>query len=253
MAEQLEGRNPVIECLLRKRRRMHRILIDDHARPDEKVARLYELAAEAGVSIVPTPRAKLDRMCEGRVHNGVVALADPLPAYTTRQLLDRLFDAGAEPFLVLADEISYEHNLGALLRSGLGFGVSGLILPTRRGAEVSSVVQRVAMGAAEEVPIVREGLSSALKPIRDAGIRVIGADMGGTPLGQVRLRGPIALVLGGEGKGLSPTLRQRCDEVVSIPLAGALESLNVSVAGALLMYEKRRQDGWFDRDGAAER
>jgi 23S rRNA (guanosine2251-2'-O)-methyltransferase len=100
------------------------------------------------------------------------------------------------------------------------------------------------MGAAEVVPVVNEGLSSALKPIRDAGIRVIGADAGGAPVGSVDLRGPLALVLGGEGKGLSDTLRKRCDVVVSIPLAGALESLNVSVAGAVLMYEKRRQDGW---------
>jgi 23S rRNA (guanosine2251-2'-O)-methyltransferase len=252
MSEQLEGRNPVIECLLRKRRRMHKVLVDDRARPDEKLDTLYRLAAEAGVPVLPTPRQKLDKMCEGRLHNGVVGLADDLPSWTARQLVDNVFDEGKQPFFVLADEISYEHNLGALLRSGLGFGVDGLFLPTRRGAETSSVVQRVAMGAAEVVPVVREGLSSALKPIRDSGIRVVGADMGGTPLNKVRLTGAIALVLGGEGKGLSPTLRQRCDEIVSIPLAGGLESLNVSVAGAILMYEKRRQDGWFEAGRTVE-
>ena len=104
------------------------------------------------------------------------------------------------------------------------------------------------MGAAEEVPLVREGLYSALKPIKKAGVRIIGADMGGTPLGKIKLRGPLALVLGGEGEGLGPELRQRCDEVVSIPLAGRLESLNLSVAAAILMYEKRRQDGWFSAE-----
>lgn len=243
--DQLEGRNPVMECLLRKRRRLHRIWLDQGARPDPKLDRLLALAAEARVRVDRVPRAQLDKMCDGRVHNGIVGHADPLPSYTTRQLLDHLFDQGKEPFLVLADEVSYEHNLGAILRSALGFGVDGLILPTRRGADVSSVVQRVSMGAAEVVPIVHESLSSALKPIRDAGIRVVGADMGGTSAFATPLRGAVALVLGGEGKGLSPTLRTRCDAIVSIPLAGGLESLNVSVAGALLMMEKRRQDGWF--------
>jgi 23S rRNA (guanosine2251-2'-O)-methyltransferase len=251
MSDQLEGRNPVIECLVRGKRRVRKIMVDDRARADQKIERLVRLAAERKVSLVATPRHKLDKLTDGRLHNGVVALVDPFPAWTSRQLVDAAFDDGVSPFFVLADEVNYEHNLGALLRSGLAFGVNGLIVPTRRGAAVSPVAQRVAMGAAEEIPVVREGLSSALKHIRRAGIRVIGADMGGTPLGQARLKGPIALVMGGESKGLSKTLRQRCDEVVSVPLAGGLESLNVSVAGAILMYEKRRQDGWFTTDPAS--
>jgi 23S rRNA (guanosine2251-2'-O)-methyltransferase len=247
--DQVEGRNPVIECLSRGRRTVRRILLDRGARADAKVERLLALAAAAGVRVERVERARIDRMCEGRVHNGVVALAEPLPSLTTRQLLDTLFDAGEDPFLVLADEVNYEHNLGAILRSGLGFGVNGLILPTRRGASVSPVVQRVSMGAAEVVPVVREGLSSAIKPIKKAGIQLIGADMGGRPLHEVRMSGAVAFVMGGEGKGLSPTLRKRCDAIVSIPLAGDLESLNVSVAAAVLMYEKRRQDGWFGGRG----
>jgi 23S rRNA (guanosine2251-2'-O)-methyltransferase len=247
VSDQLEGRNPVLECLSRGKRRVRKILLDDRARPDAKIARLRTLAAAQGVSVVPTARVKLDRMADGRVHNGVIAVVDALPSWTTRQLIDKIFDDGDFPFLLLADEVNYEHNLGALLRSGLGFGVQGVVLPTRRGASLSPVAQRVAMGAAEEVPVVREGLSAALKHIKKAGVRVVGADMGGKPLGQVDLRGPIALVMGGESKGLSPTLRKKCDEVVSVPLAGELESLNVSVAGALLMYEKRRQDGWYSK------
>ncbi|MCB9664197.1 MAG: 23S rRNA (guanosine(2251)-2'-O)-methyltransferase RlmB [Alphaproteobacteria bacterium] len=244
--EQLEGRNPVLECLARGRRRVHRIWLDEGARPDDKITRILELAERAGVILARVPRARLDKMADGRVHNGIVAHADPVPSPTARQLLDTLFDAGRAPFLLLADEVSYEHNLGAILRTSLGFGVDGLVIPTRRGAEVGPVVQRVSMGAVEVVPVVREGLSSALKPIRDAGIPVVGADMGGTPLHASRLSGPLALVLGGEGKGLSPALRRKCDAVVSVPLAGKLESLNVSVAAGILMYEKRRQDGWFD-------
>lgn len=245
MRDQIEGRNPVFECLSRGRRRTLRVLIDIGAKTDERVGRILALAEERGAKVERVDRRLLDRMCEGRVHQGVVAEAEPLPEVTTREVLDEAFNAGRYPFLVLADEVNYEHNLGAILRSCLGFGADGLILPTRRGAGVSSVVQRVSMGAAEVVPVVHEGLSSALKPIRDAGIRVIGADAGGVPVSEAHLRGSVALVMGGEGKGLSPTLARRCDQVVAIPLAGGLESLNVSVAAAILMYEKRRQDGWF--------
>jgi 23S rRNA (guanosine2251-2'-O)-methyltransferase len=243
--DQLEGRNPVLEALARGRRRVARIWLDRGARPDPKVDRIVALAAERGVPLERVERQRLDKLADGRVHNGVVAHADPLPTWTTTRLLESLFDAGKAPLLVLADALSYEHNLGAILRTSLGFGVDGLIVPTARGAALSPVVQRVAMGAAEEVPLVREGLYSALKPIRDAGIPVVGADMGGEPLRDADLRGPMALLLGGEGEGLSPNLRSRCDRVIAIPLAGGLESLNVSVAAAVILYEKRRQDGWF--------
>jgi 23S rRNA (guanosine2251-2'-O)-methyltransferase len=243
--ERLEGRNPVIECMDRARRRVLKVWIDQGARPDPKIDRILAVAAERRIPVERVPRPVLDRMAQGRVHNGVVAEAEDLPSPTTRELLDEVHAAGRHPFLVLADEVSYEHNLGAILRSGLGFGVDGVIVPTRRGAEVGPVVQRVSMGASEVVPVVREALTAALKPIRDADVRVVGADMDGISAYRADLRGPVALLLGGEGKGLSPTLRKKCDVVVSIPLAGGLESLNVSVAAALLMAEKRRQDGWF--------
>ncbi|MBN2799612.1 MAG: 23S rRNA (guanosine(2251)-2'-O)-methyltransferase RlmB [Deltaproteobacteria bacterium] len=250
MPDQLEGRNPVLECLTRGKRRVHHIWLDTGAKEDERVGRILSLAAAKGTPVERVERAFLDRKAEGRVHNGVVASVDTLSAPTTKQLIDRLFEAGEAPFLVLADGLAYEHNLGAILRSALGFGAHAVIVPTRRGAAVSPVVQRVAMGAAEEIPVIHEGLSSALKHIRKAGIPVVGADMGGVSLGQARLSGALAVVMGAEGSGLSPTLAARCDQIVSIPLAGGLESLNVSVATAVLMYEKRRQDGWFpDSEG----
>jgi len=245
MADQIEGRNPVIECLVRRRRPVQRIWLDRGAKVDARVRRILDLAAERGVPVERVERRKLDEWAQGRVHNGVIARADPLPTMTTLQLLDAVFAAGRAPFVLLADQVQYEQNLGAILRSALGFGVDALILPTRRGAPLSPVVQRVAMGAAEEVPVVREGLFAAIKHLRKAGIPIVGADMGGEPVGRIDLSGACALVLGGEGRGLSPTLREHCDRLVSIPLQGDLESLNVSVAAAVLMYEKRRQDGWF--------
>lgn len=244
--DQLEGRNPVLECLVRRKRRVRKVLLDAGARPDARVRRILELAERAGVRVERVDRRRLDGIAEGRVHNGVVAMADPLPGWTTRALLDDVYERRQDPLLVMACEISYEHNLGAILRSSLGFGVHGLVVPTRRGAGVSPVVQRVSMGAVEEVPVVREGLSSALKHFKKDGLRVIGADMRGQPLGTVDLRGPLVIAVGGEGGGLTKAVRDRCHAFVRIPLAGRLESLNVSVATAVLLYEKRRQDGWFE-------
>ncbi len=238
----IEGRNPVLEALLRGRRKVRRIFLDNGAKPEPRIDQILALASKAGVPIVRVERQKLDRMAEGRVHNGVIAEGDPLPSTTTAALIEEIYASGRDPFLVLVDEIAYEHNLGAIMRSALGFGADGVIVPTRRGAGLSPVVQRVSMGACEVVPLVREGLYSALKPIKRAAIRVIGADMGGVPVSDLDLRGPVAFLLGGEGEGLSAELRARCDVVTSIPLLGGLESLNVSVAAAVLMYEKRRQD-----------
>lgn len=244
--DQLEGRNPVVEGLVRGRRSLRRIFLDEGAKSDPRIDRILALAAERGVKVERVPRHKLDQLSEGRVHNGVVAWADPLPSFTTPGLLDALFDAQKVPFLLLTDGLQYEHNLGAVLRSALGFGVDGVVVPTRRGADaLSPVVQRVSMGACEVVPLVRESLFVAISASRKAGIPIVGTAADGVPLHQARLSGALALVMGEEGEGMSPTLRNKCDFVVSIPLSGALESLNVSVAAAVLMYEKRRQDGWY--------
>jgi 23S rRNA (guanosine2251-2'-O)-methyltransferase len=239
--DRLAGRNPVFEALHRGRRRVLRIYLDERAKPDPKLERILDLAHKGGARVERVERRRLDQLAQGGVHNGIVAEAESLPSWTTKALLDSLFSQGTYPFIVMADEIQYEHNLGAILRSALGAGVDGLVIPTQRGKGLTPVVQRVAMGAAEEVPVVREGLSSALKHCRKGGLRVVGADMDGQSCWDVDLTGPLVLVLGGESKGLSPTLRKRCDEIVSVPLQGGLESLNVSVTAAVLMFERQRQ------------
>jgi 23S rRNA (guanosine2251-2'-O)-methyltransferase len=206
--DRLEGRNPVLECLQRGRRQVRNLWLDQGAKPDDRIAAILALAEKAGVAVRKVDRQKLDRMAEGRVHNGVIAEVEPLQTWTTSALLEQVFAAGEDPFLVLADGLQYEHNLGAVLRTALGFGASGVVLPTRRGADpVSPVVQRVAMGAAEVVPIVRESLFVALSECKRSAIRIVGADMGGEPLHTVDLRGPLALLRGVEGSGLSPMIR----------------------------------------------
>ena len=244
--DQLEGRNPVLECLRRHRRLARRLLIDQGAKPDKRIKEILELASAQSVQVRKVPRVELDKIAHGRVHNGVIAMVDSLLSPTTTQLINTAYSGGRTPLFVMASEVQYEHNLGAILRSCLGFGVNGLILPTHRGSDLSPVVQRVSMGAIEEIPVVRESMTSSIKHLKRAGIPIWGADMDGTPLGKANLQGPLAILLGSEGKGLSSTLRGKCDNHVSIPLKGNLESLNVSVAAAVLLYEKRRQDGWYE-------
>jgi len=239
--DQLEGRNPVLEALQRGRRPVLRIRVDQRAKPERRLDRIIDLARQQGVPVKPVPRQDLDRISVTGAHNGVIAEASPLPSTSVAQVIKKALEEGRHPFLVFADELSYEHNLGAVLRSALGAGADALVVPTRRSRGMSPVVARVAMGAAEEVPIIREGLQSALKICQRAGVRIIGADMGGTPYYTADLTGPLALVMGGESKGLSSAIHKRCDQVVSVPLSGNLESLNVSVTAGVLMFERARQ------------
>jgi len=237
----LEGRNPVLECLVRGRRKVRRILVDARARPTDKVLRILDLAREKGVPVSQVPRDELDRLCVSGVHNGVLAWADPFPDLSLSDRLDEIDGLREDPFLVLVDEPQYEQNVGAILRTAMGTGVHALVIPTARGKGLTPVVQRVAMGAAEAVPLIREGISSCLADLRRRAVRVVGADMDGIPPWKADLRGPLALVLGGEDKGLTDPIRKRCDVIVGMPLANGLESFNLSVSAGMLMYERVRQ------------
>jgi 23S rRNA (guanosine2251-2'-O)-methyltransferase len=232
----------VFEALTRGRRRVHRVHLDDRARPHPKLDAILSAAKAQGIPVLRVPREQLDATTVTGVHNGIIADADGLPVNTVKAVLTACAESGEDPFFVLVDEVNYEHNLGAILRSALGSGVHAIVIPTRRGKGVTPIVQRVAMGGAEEVDVIREGLSSALATLRRAGVRIVGADMDGEPAWAVPMSGPLAVVLGGEDKGLTSTLRGRCDAIVSVPLMRGLDSLNVSVTAGVLLFEKVRQD-----------
>lgn len=239
--DQLEGRNVVYEALTRGARPVTRIMMDERTRPHPKIERILEVASAQGVQILRGPRDRLDEWSLTGVHNGIIAEAEPLPDWTVTARLNACIDAGQDPFFVLVDEVNYEHNLGAILRSAMGAGVHAVVIPTRRGKGVTPVVQRVAMGGAEAVPVIREAIPASMKVLRRAGVRIVGADMGGQTMWDVPMSGPLAIVLGGEDKGVTHTVRDRCDAIVSVPLAHGLDSLNVSVTAGILMYEKVRQ------------
>ncbi len=228
---------------LRVSSRVRAIWVDERAGGD-KIDAVREEAARAGVTVTDVPRPVLDKVSDGAVHNGVIGFADGLPSRTLRQLLDEVFDRGEDPFFVLLDQVQYEQNLGAILRTAAAAGVHGVIVPTRRGASVTSTAQRIAMGGAEEVPVVREGMMSALATLRRAGVRIVGTEAGAVQrFTDVDLTGPLAIVMGGEDRGLTSSIVERCDVIVGIPMRDsvAVTSLNVSVSTALLLYERLRQ------------
>lgn len=228
----------VLEALVRQRRHVKKIWLDAAATPDAKISRILELG---GSRVLRVDRQILDRMSQTGVHNGVIAEAEPFEELTVQEAIDAALAQRTDPCFVLVDEVQYEHNLGAILRSALGAGVSAVIVPVQRGKGLSPVVQRVSMGGAEAVPLIREGISSALAQLQRAGFRIVGADMDGQAPWDLPLSGATAFVLGGEDKGLTDPVRKRCHHIAGVPLSGGLESLNVSVTAAVLLFERVRQ------------
>jgi 23S rRNA (guanosine2251-2'-O)-methyltransferase len=227
----------VRELLIARRRRVKKLLVDrDREKPDEEV---LELAREAGVRREFVEGARIAREAHIETHQGVVALAGPVPAVSLDGLLTT-----PQVFLVAVDGVTDPGNLGALLRSAEGAGVSGIVLPRHRAVHVTPTVAKAAAGAIEHLDIALvSGLPSALQTLTQRRIWVVGlddaADRSLFDLGDLAAE-PIALVLGAEGAGLSRLARERCDLVVSIPMLGRLSSLNVSAAAALACYEVAR-------------
>ncbi len=215
----------------------------DRARRDERMKELRALAREAGVRVEAIERERLDELVGGARHQGAVAEGRVALAQDERELAPLLEGLSEPPFLLVLDQVQDPHNLGACLRSADAAGVHAVLLPGRRAAGLSATVRRVACGAAESVPLVQVGnLARALRALRDRGIWLVGAaGDGDTLLYEADLRGPLALVLGGEGKGLRRLTREHCDVLVRIPMAGSVASVNVSVATGICLFEAVRQ------------
>lgn len=237
----LYGRNAVLEAV-RAGRRVTRILLDEGASSqDERVRELLALCEGRSVALKRAPRRELDRMTSGAQHQGVVALVAAPAAATLNGVLDRCEQAGKAPCIVLLREVAHAQNLGAILRTAEAAGVDAVIVPTRDFPTLGDAA-RIAMGAAEYVPVIGHSLTQAAAVLRRKGIRLIGADAAAQrSYWDCDLTGPLGLVLGGEHAGLRGPLAKACDELVRIPMTGRISSLNVSVACALLLYERLRQ------------
>jgi 23S rRNA (guanosine2251-2'-O)-methyltransferase len=236
------GRNPVLECL-RAGVPATALYVALGADADERLTESVRIAADSGISILEVPRHDLDRIAANGLHQG---LALQVPPYAYAHPDDVLAEAKRDstPALMVAlDNISDPRNLGAIVRSVAAFGGHGVLIPQRRSASVTAVAWRTSAGAAARVPVARApNLTRALKSWADAGLQIVGLDADGdTAIDELDGTGPVVVVVGSEGKGLSRLVRENCDAVVSIPMAGPTESLNASVAAGVVLAEIARQ------------
>lgn len=240
--EQVEGRNAVRELLVAGRRRVHEVVVSTDREDAPVLDDILTLARQLSVPVRELGRAKLASLARTDGHQGVIATASSLRPDDLDELL--VEQGGVAPFLLAADGVTDPGNLGALLRTAECAGVTGIVLPRHRAVHVSPAVTKAAAGAVEHLRFALVGgLPRALSHLSDAGVLVVGLDMDGdTSIHDLPpLDGPVAVVVGSEGRGLGRLVRQRCDVVASIPLLGATESLNVSVAGAIALYEVVRR------------
>lgn len=235
------GRNPVLEAL-RSGRTVDTLYLAAGTR-ESGVRELLHLARQRGVVVQQVPRRKLDDLIGGARHQGVVARVSPYGYWELDDVLARLDGRPTPPFLLLLDGIEDPHNLGAILRTGDAVGVDAVIIPKRRSVGLTPTVVKVSTGAVEYVPVVRvNNLVRCIETLQQHGIWVVGSDAAAEQLyTEVAYDGPIALVIGGEGKGLSRLVREKVDFLVRLPMVGHVNSLNASVAAAVLMYEVLRQ------------
>ncbi len=236
----LLGLNPVREAL-KSGRPVDKVLLAQGDR-SPRTAEIAGLAREKGVPVMKVDRARLDTLSGNARHQGVLAFVAAREYSTVEEILG---GAGDLPLLLLLDEINDPHNLGAVLRTAEAAGVNGVVIPRRRSVSLTPAVARVSAGAVEYVPVARvANLVQTIEMLKERGLWVVGADAGGPELyWQARLDGPLALVVGGEDKGLGRLVREKCDLLVRLPMMGRINSLNASVAAALLMYEALRQRG----------
>jgi 23S rRNA (guanosine2251-2'-O)-methyltransferase len=231
----------VRELLAAGRRRVREVWVADDLDPSPLVDEIERLAARRKVRLVPVPRTKLQRAARTGAPQGVLARAAPLEETD----LDTLCRSGAAPLLLVLDGVTDPHNVGALLRSAECAGARGVVLARHRAAHVTATVAKVAAGAIEHLDVaVVPGIANALRRLHDLGVTRIGLDAAAETslydLGD-EVEGPVALVLGSEGRGLAPLVRRRCDVVVSIPQLGSLPALNVAAAGAVACFELARR------------
>lgn len=236
------GRNPVVECL-RAGVPATALYVALGTDSDERLTEAVQIAADKGIAILEVPRHDLDRLSANGLHQGLALQVPPYDYAHPDDLLAEAKKEVAQPLLVALDNISDPRNLGAIVRSVAAFGGHGVLIPQRRSASVTAVAWRTSAGAAARLRVARAtNLNRTLKQWADSGLQVVGLDADGdTAIDEIDGAGPIVVVVGSEGKGLSRLVRENCDAIVSIPMAGPTESLNASVAAGVVLAEIARQ------------
>jgi 23S rRNA (guanosine2251-2'-O)-methyltransferase len=237
MDSRIYGVHAVFEALASRRQPIERIHIAREA-SSGKVKQIVDLARDRGIPVRREERSVLDRMGQGEIHQGIIAVA----AKVEYSPFEALFDAEM-PLIVVLDGIEDPHNLGAVIRTAEACGASGIVVPERHSAPLSAAVVKASAGASAYIPVVRvKNIVAAMDELKERGLWVVGVDMAGTrEWTSFDYKAPIALVLGGEHRGLRRLVREHCDVLVRLPMRGKIASLNISVAAGVVLYEVIRQ------------
>lgn len=233
----IEGRNPVLEAL-KSGREIDKILVQSGEK-NGSLKKIIAVAREKKIVVTETEQRRLDAMSVTHSHQGVIAFAAAREYSTVEDILKSAADKGEQPFIVIADDLTDPHNLGSVIRTANAAGAHGVIIPKRNSVGLSPVVEKTSAGALEFTPVARvSNLASTIEFLKKKNIWVVGADMDGSETIYTHdFSGAVAIVVGSEGKGVSRLVREKCDFIVSIPMSGQINSLNASVAAALMMYE----------------
>ena len=242
------GRNAVREAV-RSGRSIDKILVTKEI--DGSLREIINLARDNNIRVDSVVREKLDELCmpfgHGQKtgnHQGIVAMVPGVEYCEIADILNFAKEKGEKPFIIILDGIEDPHNLGSIIRSAVCAGAHGIIIPRRRAVSVTAAACKASAGAVEYAHIARvANIANAIARLKDEGLWIAGADMSGTAMTSARMEGALALVIGSEGDGIGRLVKEKCDCLVSIPMFGQIDSLNAAVAAAVLMFEKRRQDG----------
>jgi 23S rRNA (guanosine2251-2'-O)-methyltransferase len=237
----LEGRNTVHDALISDKK-IKSLMVASESSHDPKIDEIIKLAKKKNVQLRIMPSRQLKRKAGSEKAQNIMAEMEAEPV-TLKDVLDAANKKGKDPFILLFNRLDYEQNLGAILRTAWGAGVDAVIVNPGGVHELTPVVTKVSMGGAVYVPLISESLFNSLKLLKDNGIPIVGVESGmGTIYSELILAGPIAFVFGGEDSGISDPLKKYCDIFVHIPMQSNLSSLNVSVATAIVVFEKIRQE-----------
>jgi len=234
---QAEGRNPVHEAL--KTTKPEKILVAKGIEDQHKIAEILRLAEERGTPVEIVPKKRLDTLSQSGRHQGVIALIQPPKPPTLKTILTR---NRGDVTLILLDRLYDPMNLGSILRTAEATGVDAVIIPKKGSVGLTPAVLRASMGGGLHIPIIKDSLFQTTKLLKREGVKLVGVDpTGPTDYYSERLTGSVALLMGGEDRGINPSLLDRCDSIVRIPMHGRITSLNVGAATAIILYERIRQ------------
>lgn len=237
-----EGKNAVFELISSKNKTVEKIVVLDKT-TDERHRQIVKLARDNGIKVEFASKIVLDKLSETGHHQGVIAVASDYVYYDLFEEIEKAKNASKRITVVLLDGVEDPHNLGSIIRTGECCGITAVVIPKNRSVSVNETVIRVSAGALAHVPVCKvTNIAQTIEKLKEFGVWVYAADMDGEEMYNVNLKGDVAIVVGGEGDGVSKLVRDVCDGIVSIPMAGKINSLNASVSASIMLYEIYRQN-----------